>query len=116
MTNETETAKDILQLAAQKAETIVEAAAATAETNLLHHDEERTEAIAERAASKAIDGFFMRLGVDTTDPLSMQKDFAHLRAWRESTELVRRKSLTVAVSVIVTGILALIYAAISHRF
>lgn len=116
MANETEVAKDILQLAAQRAETVVEAAAATAESHLLHHAEERTEAIAERAAAKAIDGFFMRLGVDTTDPLSMQKDFAHLRAWRESTELVRNKSLTVAVTVIVTGILALVWAALSHRF
>lgn len=112
----TETAKDILQSAASRAEDVVQVAAEKAAAILALHAEERTEEIASRAATKAIDGFFLRLGVDTTNPLEMQKDFAHLRAWRESTDLVKRKGLTAAVTVIVTGSLAMFYAVFSHKF
>lgn len=109
-------AQDVLQLAAERAEEVVRLAAEKAERILLLHSEEKTEAIANRAATKAIDGFFMRLGVDTQDPIAMQKDFAHLRSWRESTDLVKRKGLTVAVTILVTGGLAMIYTAFGHKF
>jgi len=50
-----------------------------------------------------------RLGVDPDDPIAMQKDFAHVRAWRESTEAIKRKGLMAAVGVIVTGVLGAIW-------
>ncbi len=34
----------------------------------------------------------------------MQRDFSHVRAWRESTEAIKRKGFLAIVGVIVTGI------------
>ena len=114
--SDTESAKDILQTAALRAEDVVQIAADKAEAILFRHADERTEAIAERAATRAIDGFFMRLGVDASNPISMQKDFAFVRSTRESFDLVQRRGLLTAVTVVVTGFMALVYAAITHRF
>lgn len=111
----TETAKDVLQLAAERAEDIVDVAASKAAAILAVHSEERTEAIAERAAAKAIDGFFIRLGVDTSDPIAMQKDFAALRSFRESVELVKKRGLITAVTIVVTGVMAVLWAALNHK-
>lgn len=103
MIQETDTAKTVLQTAASTAESVVQLAAERAAVILAQHAEEKTESIAERAAAKAIDGFFLRLGVDTSDPIAMQKDFAHLRSWRESTDAIKKKAVLTAVGVIITG-------------
>lgn len=108
--------KDVLEAAAERAESVVQLAADRSAEILARHAEEKTESIAERAAAKAIDGFFLRLGVDTSDPIEMQKDFAHLRAWRESVELVKKRGMIAATTVIVTGGLAMLWAGISHKF
>jgi hypothetical protein len=78
--------------------------------------EQMIEDIASRAADKALERLFTTLGVDIDDPLEMQKDFAHLRAWRESLELVKRRSIISAVTVIVTGLAGFLYAILSHKF
>ena len=77
--------------------------------------EEAVEKIAERASELAIQNFFIQLGVDSSDPLAMQKDFAYLRAWRESIDLVKRRSIITTVSVIITGLLGVVLAVITHR-
>ena len=72
---------------------------------------------AEDAADRALQKFFLKLGVDTSEPmhvLAMQKDFAYLRTWRESIDTVKDRSLKVAVTVIVTGVLGAIYAFFVH--
>lgn len=79
-------------------------------------EESHVEQIAERAAQIALQNFFVTLGVDTTDPLEMQKDFAHLRAWRESIDLVKKKGIVTTVTVLVTGLLGIIYAFFMHKF
>ena len=46
------------------------------------------------------------MGVDAQDPhslIEMQKDFAHIRIWRESTETIKNHGLIAAVTFIVTG-------------
>jgi hypothetical protein len=73
------------------------------------------ERVAERAAELAISGFFLKLGVDTSDPLAMQKDFAYLRSWRESIDLVKRRGIISAVTILVTGAMGVLYALVTHR-
>jgi hypothetical protein len=66
------------------------------------------DAIATLSAKKAVVETFLTLGVNIADPDDVeaaQLDFRHLRAWRESIDTVKRKSLTTAVTVIVTGAL-----------
>lgn len=70
--------------------------------------------IAQEVAKATVHEMLLGLGVDFSDPdatIKMQADFAHLRAWRESSELVKRKGLTAAVTVIVSGLLGLIWLA-----
>jgi hypothetical protein len=70
--------------------------------------QEQVHDIAEQVADAAFKKFFLAFGADASDPdsiLKMQKDFAHLRAWRESIDLVKNKGLSAAVWFIVTGVL-----------
>lgn len=76
-----------------------------------HLNVEEVKAIAAEAAKAAVVELFISLGVDAKDPeaiITMQKDFAHLRHWRESIDTVKRQSLKTAVGVIMTGILGAI--------
>lgn len=71
--------------------------------------------IAKEAAREAVREFFLALGVNAEDPdavIAVQKDFAHLRAWRESSDTIKQKGLGAAVTIIVTGVLGLIWLAV----
>jgi hypothetical protein len=74
--------------------------------------------ISEEAAKKALQSFFLTLGVDVTDPkavIRMQDDLRFLGNWRESTEAVKRKTLMTAVGFIVTGALGWLAVLLYHK-
>lgn len=74
--------------------------------------------IAEEVAKATVKEFFLALGVNADDAdavIAVQKDFAHLRAWREASDTIKRKGLAAAVSVVVTGLLGLIWLALSRH-
>ena len=50
-----------------------------------------------------------QLGVDTSSPLEMQRDFQHLRDWRMAQEVIRRKGYMTLVGVLLTGVLGLVW-------
>ena len=54
------------------------------------------------------------IGVDVEDPIIMQKDFAHLRSWRVSTEEVKRKSFAALITIIITGVVGALWLAIKN--
>lgn len=73
--------------------------------------------IAKEAAREAVREVLIGLGVNTSDSgdmIKMQADFAHLRAWRESTEAVKRRGMLAIVTVLVTGGLGYISTLIWH--
>jgi len=51
----------------------------------------------------------LSLGLDTDDPIKVQKDFQHLREWRETTEAIKDHSLTTVIGIVVAGILGFIW-------
>lgn len=69
---------------------------------------EEAEKIAKEAAHTAVAETLTALGMDTSDPFELQRDFAHLRSWRRSVEKVREKSLLTAVGIITAGVIGLI--------
>lgn len=73
-------------------------------------DEART--IAKAAAKETVRETFQLLGIDPDDPTEAQRDFQFVRSWRTSSEAVKRQSLVMSVSVIVAGVLGLIWLAI----
>lgn len=62
------------------------------------------EAVAEAAAEKAVAKTFMAFGLDPSDPLAAQRDFAFLRDARLGAGLVRRYTVRALVSLVVTAI------------
>jgi uncharacterized membrane protein len=49
------------------------------------------------------------LGVDTKNPLEVQRDFQFIRDWRKAVDAVRGKAVLTAVVVLVTGIIAVFW-------
>lgn len=68
-----------------------------------------TEAELKKVVSEAVSDTLTRLGIEVDDPLKVQRDLQFLRRWRESSETVTLKSIMTAVTLIVTGVLGLIY-------
>jgi hypothetical protein len=71
-------------------------------------EKDSVRAIAEEVSQKTVNKTFLALGVDSSDNkgvLDFQKDLAHLRRWRESTEEIQQKGLMTVVTVILTGAL-----------
>lgn len=80
---------------------------------MVTHDE--IEAIAARAADRAIEGLFVRLGVDTGDPLAMQQDFAFLRSWRTGVGAARHKGLVAFMTALIAGSIGWLASVFQHK-
>lgn len=71
-----------------------------------------TEEEARTVAREAVHETLQLIGLDVNNPADLQRDFQFMRSWRLSTETVKRQGLISAVTVIVAGILGLIWIAI----
>lgn len=58
----------------------------------------------------------LTLGLSMDDPLQVQKDFQHLREWRETTEAVKKKTAMAIAGVLVSGICAAAWMGIKGYF
>jgi len=56
------------------------------------------------------------LGVEHTDPIEMQKDFAHLRDLRTSSDSIKSKATTTLIGTFVLGIVGLLSVALKDYF
>ena len=54
----------------------------------------------------------LSLGLDMSDPIQIQKDFQHLRDWREASESIKKKGILTLVTVIATGGASLLWVAL----
>lgn len=100
----------------------------TAPLNPHDKDVALLERIAQRAADKAVADTLTRLGIDPSDPISAQHDFAalrevrklvesreyqadlmHLRTWRKSMEGIRTKGVVTIIGLVVTGLAAAVW-------
>jgi hypothetical protein len=64
---------------------------------------EQVQALVRETVRQTVNETFVRLGVEVDDPLEMQKDFQHLRDWRETTDSVKKKTMLTAVGIVMTG-------------
>ena len=99
-----EQVEDIAVAAATRAakQSVEDAARRAAETVALSHSE-LNEVVAE-----AVKQTLMQLGVDTSDPFAMQRDFQHLRQWRESGEDLKRKGTVALLGIFLSGLVSLL--------
>lgn len=68
--------------------------------------------VARKAAREAMEDLLEKLGVDTSDFLAVQKDFAHLRAQRKASEQIGFWSRRVMVGLVITSACAMFIAGI----
>lgn len=52
---------------------------------------------------QAVNETLTSIGIETTDPLEMQRDFQHLRDWRMAVDAVQGKSIMTLIGVLVAG-------------
>ena len=71
-----------------------------------------TEADIKRLVSETVAETLTRLGIEADNPGEMQRDFQHLREWRESIATVKRQSLITAVGILTAGFLGLLWMVI----
>lgn len=112
-----------MPLTPEQVEQIAVAAATRAATRAV-------ESAADRAAEKvamshaelngvvaeAVKQTLIQLGVDTSDPLAMQRDFQHLRQWRESGEDLKRKGTLALLGIFFSGLVSLILLGLKEWF
>ena len=107
-----EQVEDIAVAAATRAakQSVEDAARRAAETVAMSHSE-LNEVVAE-----AVKQTLMQLGVDTSDPFAMQRDFQHLRQWRESGEDLKRKGTVALLGIFLSGLVTLLLLGLKGWF
>lgn len=67
-----------------------------------------------KIVAQTVEETLLRMGMDAANPMEAQKDFQHLRNWRQSTDAIKRQSMLAAIGVVTAGILALIWNVIRN--
>jgi hypothetical protein len=62
-----------------------------------------TEMELRRLVAEGVDDALTKLGVDAENPIEMQRDFQHLREWREAVNSVKQKGILTVIGLILTG-------------
>lgn len=70
------------------------------------------EAEVRKIVSEAVRETLTSLGIPAESPIEVQKDMAHLRAWRESVATVKRQGIITAVGILTAGILGMVWMAV----
>lgn len=70
---------------------------------MIHTNEETRQAVTEGVRQA-----LTQLGVDTSHPLAMQRDFQRLREWRLAMESTQKHGLITLATIIISGLLSLI--------
>lgn len=68
--------------------------------------------MAKEAAREAVREWLTQLGLDASDPaaiVEIQRDFAHVRAWRTSVDAARSAAIKTGVGVLVSGFLGALW-------
>lgn len=66
-----------------------------------------------KIVAETVSETLLKLGIDTSEPLELQADMLHVRKQRQSYETVKKQGLVTAIGIITTGILGLIWMALS---
>lgn len=71
-------------------------------------DENQIREIVRDTVRDTVSEMFTRFGINTHEPLEVQKDFQHLNNWRKSSEAIKRQGLIVMCTVFFTGLMGLV--------
>lgn len=71
-----------------------------------------TELEIQRIVRSTVRETLVSLGADPDNPTEMQRDFQHLRTWRETSDAVKRQGIITVAVILVTGFVGLVWVAI----
>ncbi|MFC6633532.1 hypothetical protein [Microbulbifer taiwanensis] len=74
--------------------------------------EQQAEELARRAAREAMEDLMEKLGVDTSDFLEVQKDFAHLRQQRKASDQIGVWTRRILLGIFITTVCGILFAGI----
>jgi hypothetical protein len=57
-----------------------------------------------------------QIGIESKEPIEMQKDFQHLRSWRQSGEAVKRQGMLTVWGIFLSGLIGLVVMGLSAYF
>jgi hypothetical protein len=75
-----------------------------------HYEHERQRELVKQTVHETL----LSLGLEIDDPIKMQKDFQHLREWREASETLKSHGLTTLVGILLAGLLGAIWLGIKN--
>lgn len=103
----------------------------TAPINQSEPSDQVIKKVAQEAATAAVESVLIRLGIDVSNPLMVQKDmqalriisgkmsdpegakdFAYLRELRTTAESIKSKTLATVVGILITGVLSAVFLGI----
>jgi len=58
---------------------------------------------------EAVDNSLTKMGIDTHDPIEMQRDFQHLRDWRIAVKSAQSKGFLTIIGLLTAGIVAALW-------
>lgn len=67
------------------------------------------EAEIRKIVAETVKETLTRMGIEADEPFDVQKDMAFVRNWRTSSEAVKRQSILIAVGVVVTGLIGMVW-------
>lgn len=65
---------------------------------------------------EAVHETLVTMGVDPKNPVEMQRDFQHLREWRQTTSTLKRHGLTTLIGIFLAGTIAAVWLGIQAQF
>lgn len=68
----------------------------------------------EEAVQRGVTRALIQLGLDTSEPIDMQRDMQFLRDLRRSTESVKGKALVTVVGILIAGGMAALWLGFKH--
>ena len=54
------------------------------------------------------------MGIDSHDPIAMQRDFQTLRDWRRASETIQSKGVLTIVGILVAGVIGVLWLGLKH--
>ena len=77
--------------------------------------EAQTEKLKEIVA-ESVRATLIQLGIEHANPIEMQKDFQHLRSWRQAGEDLRTKGIAALLGIFIAGAISLILVGMKEWF
>ena len=65
---------------------------------------------------QSVKATLIQLGIEHANPIEMQKDFQHLRSWRQAGDELRNKGMLALLGIFLSGVIGLVAVGVKEWF